>query len=261
MPRTDEGRIAGYDVEATYYDYAWERLTVDSRFYARQLKGFRKVLDCMCGTGRVTVALARAGFELEGIDSSSGMLRQARRRMRREPAPVRKRVRFIRADLREVSLDPGHDAAIFAFNSYGLILSARDRIRALRQVRAALRPGGRLLLAIDSIRSYRRIQDGVPFVTTVRPVDGGRRTYVRIMAETGAHATRARSPTLHLLITRSGRLSRAALTETLTAVLSPAEVKRELRRAGFRPRRLLGDYDGRRYSDAGDRFILDSTAV
>lgn len=261
MPRRDEGGLPGYDLEATFYDYGWESLKADLRFYARRLKGYRRVLDCMCGTGRVTLALARAGFEVEGVDSSTGMLYRARRRLRREAASVRGRVRFVRADLRKASLGPGHDAAIIAVNSYGLILSRRDRVRALRRIRAALRRGGRLLLALDSVRSYRRIRDGVPFVTTVRTGDRGRRTYVRIMAETGARADRVRSPTLHLLITRSGGLSRAALTETITAVLSPAEVKWELRRSGFRQEQLLGGYDGRPYSPRGELFILDATAV
>ena len=252
---------AGYDAEARFYDYTWDRLTEDIAFYKRELGRASTVLDAMCGTGRVAVPLARAGLRVWGIDASAGMLQKARERLRSEPPSVRRRLRLRRGDLVHGAPGAGLDAAIIAVNSYGLILTSRDRVKALRQIRISLRKGGKLIIALDSVLSYRTIRDGVPFLTTVRVVDRRGRIYLRVFAESGSKATRVRSESLHVLLTASGRLLTSSESGTATAVLSLAQVKRELRRGGFVPRAVFGDYDQRPYSRAGQRFIVEAIAV
>jgi len=250
----------GYDAEARFYDYEWERLTEDLSFYKRRLRRARTVLDGMCGTGRVTIALARAGHRVWGADSSKGMLREARQRLRRQPRSVRQRVRLRRIDLVRGAAGRELDAAIIAVNSYGLILSRGDRVRALRQIRRSLRQGGKLILALDSVRSYRTIRDGVPFLTAARVVDRRGRIYLRVFSETGSRANQVRSESLHLLLSRSGRVLAAQGSGTSTAVLSPRSVKQELRSAGFVPQAVFGDYDLRPYSPSGPRFLVEAIA-
>lgn len=252
---------SGHDAEAPFYDYVWDQLTEDIDFYRRRLAGARTVLDAMCGTGRVSVALARSGHVVVGVDRSEEMLARARRRLAREPLRVRRRVRWFRRDLVREAAGRGLDAAVIAVNSYGLIPNSRDRLRALRNLRRSLRPGGRLLLALDSVRSYRTIRDGVPQLTALRRVGPHGRIYLRIFAETGSDAERVRSESLHLLLSRDGQLLASQESRTTTAVLSPTRVKRELRQAGFVPRTVLGDYDLRPYSSLGSRFIVEAVAA
>ncbi len=251
----------GYEVEARFYDYTWDRLTEDIALFKRRLGGAVTVLDAMCGTGRVAAALARAGFCVWGVDASAGMLQKARERLSSESSSVRRRVRLRRVDLVRAAAGKGLDAAIIGVNSYGLIVTSRDRVRALRQMRASVRPGGKLILALDSVRSYRTIRDGIPFLTAARVVDRRGRIYLRVFAESGSKSDRVRSESLHILLSRSGRILASQETGTVTAVLSVAQVKRELRKAGFVPRAVFGDYDQRPYSPSGQRFIVEAVAA
>lgn len=116
--------------------------------FAVHMLGLRppaRILDLGCGTGRHSIELARRGFHVVGIDRSPAQLAAARAHA--EAAGVR--VQWRRADLRELPELPelpAADAAVCLFNSWGYFPDDEDNRRVLRQARAHLRPGGRLLL-------------------------------------------------------------------------------------------------------------------
>ena len=100
-----------------------------------------RVLDLGCGFGRICRWAAEQGAsEVVGIDLSAKMLERARE----ETADPR--VRFVRADLDEVTLADG---------PYRLVVSSlalhylRDVDRLFREVAGALEPGGRFVALLE----------------------------------------------------------------------------------------------------------------
>jgi ubiquinone/menaquinone biosynthesis C-methylase UbiE len=78
----DEGRynpslsdtLIDYDCVADVYDL-YVTSDLDIAFYvAEAAKAQGKVLELMCGTGRVSVPLLEAGVDLTCVDASEGML-------------------------------------------------------------------------------------------------------------------------------------------------------------------------------------------
>src|SRR5829696_626009 len=91
----------GWDEYAPFYD--WENARTlgrrDVPFWRNlALQAGGPVLELGCGTGRISLPLARAGVPLTGIDRSPAMLAYARGRLRR--ARLVDRIHLVQGDIR-----------------------------------------------------------------------------------------------------------------------------------------------------------------
>jgi trans-aconitate 2-methyltransferase len=101
-----------------------------------QLRGDESVVDAGCGSGRVTAELLERLPEggLIAVDGSAAMIEKARERLG-------DRASYLVADLSELRLEHPVDL-VFSTATFHWIL---DHERLFRRLRAALRPGGRLV--------------------------------------------------------------------------------------------------------------------
>jgi SAM-dependent methyltransferase len=139
-----------YAISAKHYDAAYAKLAekkvlADAPFYveiARQSGG--PVLEIGCGTGRVLLAIARAGIEIEGVDNSSAMLRVLRTHLDGESTEVRGRVRLQEGDMRRFRLPKKFPLVIIPFRPLQHMYTLEDQLAALRTAAAHLVDGGKL---------------------------------------------------------------------------------------------------------------------
>jgi SAM-dependent methyltransferase len=115
-------------------------------YYARQLAGITgRILEPACGTGRVLIPLLEAGLTVEGADTSPQMLARCRQHCAdRGLDPV-----LHEADMTAVAETEAYQAIIIPAGSIMLLDGQDAAPRALAAFRAALVPGGRLILDID----------------------------------------------------------------------------------------------------------------
>ena len=99
-----------------------------------------RVLDLGCGAGRTTIALARLGYQVVGIDLSERLLEEARR-----VAPGIDVRNMDAADLQFP--DAAFDAALFSFNGLDCLYPLAQRLQCLREVRRVLKPGAPFVLS------------------------------------------------------------------------------------------------------------------
>lgn len=108
-----------------------------------------RLLEPMVGTAEVACLLAERGFNVTGVDISAAMLDVARQRGRRLLPDVAERITLVQADVVDMDLAAGHfDFAYVGNGSFNLLPGAQARLAALRAIRRALRPGGRLALEL-----------------------------------------------------------------------------------------------------------------
>jgi len=100
------------------------------------------VLDLGCGQGTQAIRLARAGYQVHGIDLSDELLAVARAAAAAEPGEVRQRLRFDRGDLLQLGSDVSGRFDVVCCHGVPMYLpSLEDALAALA---AAARPGGLL---------------------------------------------------------------------------------------------------------------------
>jgi len=97
------------------------------------------VLDVPCGGGRLSLSLARRGYQVTGLDASAAFLAHAR------ASDTSGVVRWVHRDMRSLPDAGAFDAAFCVGNSFGY-LDDEGNAAFLDAVRRALRPGGRFVL-------------------------------------------------------------------------------------------------------------------
>lgn len=115
----------------------------DLPFYRRALKGVKgRILELACGTGRVAIPLAEAGFDVVGLDYSMPMLEVFRRKMQNLPRKTARRIQLFHGSMAQFSLNEEFGAVICPFRGFQALSDAEDVRSSLSSIRRHLAPDG-----------------------------------------------------------------------------------------------------------------------
>jgi SAM-dependent methyltransferase len=253
MTRARDG-WRGWDDYAAFYD--WENAqTVQRRdvaFWQRLAAAADgPVLELGCGTGRITVPVARSNPRIVGIDRSMPMLERAARKVRR--ARLTGDALLIRGDIRHLPFRRAQFPLVMA--PYGILQSLTreaDLAATLASVARITPKGARF--GIDLVPDLPRWSEYEARKTMAGRM--GLRTTVSLVES--VTQDRARGLTIfdqRYVTTRDGvrRQHRFSLT---FRTLSVRQMTNRLERAGFRIAAVLGDYRGGPWDERADVWVI-----
>jgi ubiquinone/menaquinone biosynthesis C-methylase UbiE len=246
----------GWDDYADFYD--WENAQTldrrDVRFWqdmARRVKG--QVLELGCGTGRVTLPIARIGAHTVGVDRSEAMLSRARRRAAR--AKLAGSLSLVRADIR--SLPFGRSARFdLVVAPYGILQSLvreSDLKATLASVAQVLSERG--VFGVDlvpDLRVWQEYRNKVRFRGRRR----GGKSHVTLVESVRQDRERGLTIFDQRYIERRGRQRATRDFSLVFRTISVPQMTRRLDRAGFRVRAVLGDYSGTPWNPGADVWLI-----
>jgi ubiquinone/menaquinone biosynthesis C-methylase UbiE len=126
-----------YDVAYSFKDYAGEATAVTELIRKRKPEA-SSLLDVGCGTGKHLEHFKEAFDHVEGLDLTSSLLTEARRRLLDVP--------FHEGDMRSFDLGRTFDAVVCLFSAIGHLLTLEDLEMACAAMARHLAPGGVLVI-------------------------------------------------------------------------------------------------------------------
>jgi SAM-dependent methyltransferase len=244
----------GWDDYAAFYD--WENAqTVQRRdvaFWQRLAAAAEgAVLELGCGTGRITVPVARAGARVVGIDRSLPMLARASRKLRR--AGLTRAALLVRGDIRHLPFRRTRFPLVMA--PYGILQSLtreRDLTATLESVARVLPTGGRF--GIDLVPDLPRWSEYEARKTMSGRM--GRDTTVSLVESVTQDRARGLTTFDQRYVTTRHGDRRHHLFSLTFRTLSIRQMTSRLERAGFRIDAVLGDYRGGPWDARADVWVM-----
>jgi ubiquinone/menaquinone biosynthesis C-methylase UbiE len=256
----------GWDAYAPFYD--WENAQTlgrrDVPFWQRLASQSRgPVMELGCGTGRVSIPLARAGIRLVGVDRSEPMLARARQRIKPRGTRTAKSsgsgtakaapsVRLVRADIRQLPF--GDKTFPMVIAPYGILQSLirpRDLTATLASVARVIAPGG--TFGIDLVPDVPKWSEYTNRVQLRGKAGGAQLTLVESVRQ---DPKRRLTTFEQKYVERRGDRTREHRFDLTFRTLSVPQMSRQLERAGFSVDAVLGDYRGRPWDDRADVWII-----
>ena len=134
-----------FDTYARFYDLDYAGFDDDVQMVQQfALRCGSPVLELGCGTGRLLLPLAGAGFELTGVDASAAMLAIARQKL--AAAGLSNRTTLLQQWMQELTIGMRFNLAFAAINSFLHVTDMDEQLAALARIRQHLNPEGLLLL-------------------------------------------------------------------------------------------------------------------
>jgi len=111
------------------------------------------VLDLACGTGSMTMFLAKKGYDMIGVDASIDMLASAQQKS----FDTGHNILFLAQDMRRLDLYGTIDAAVCVCDGINYILTPEELNAVFKRVRLFLNPGGLFIFDMNTEYKFKEL--------------------------------------------------------------------------------------------------------
>lgn len=152
--------MSSYNVFAKYYDELTANIDYKKRseYFNSIINKYKKtdgavLLDLACGTGSISVEMAKLGYDVIGIDNSVEMLCIASQKNYENNLAIQ----FICQDMRNIDLYSSVDITICALDSVNHLNSLKDVKSVFKNVSEFTEPDGLFIFDINTIYKHKYI--------------------------------------------------------------------------------------------------------
>jgi len=209
------------------------------------------VLDLACGTGSMTLELARRGYDMTGIDASPDMLALARQKAEHEGAA---NLLLLCQDMRCFELYGTVDAVVCCLDSINHLVGSGDLYRCFSCVHNYLVPGGLFIFDVNTPYKFKNVYGDNSYILESDGIFCGWQNY---------YNEKSRICDFFLSVFeagRDGRYSRADVCQR-ERMYSEKSIKRALNKSGFELLCLSGGYDFSAPHESCERWYITAKRI
>ena len=158
--------MGAYASFARYYDGLTKNVEYTKRadYLCRLLKKWGHepglTLDLACGTGTLTIELAKRGFDIYGVDGSMEMLSEAQQKA----ADAEMELLFLCQQMQRLDLYGTIDTVVCMLDSINHLTSEKDVMRAFQRVSLFMNPGALFVFDVNTLYKHREVLGNNTFV-------------------------------------------------------------------------------------------------
>jgi SAM-dependent methyltransferase len=250
MPDKRTPPLPEYDPLADLYDleYSHEYDLPSWLTLAKREGG--PIVEWGAGTGRLVIPLAKAGFDVTGVELSERMVEEGRKKGGT--------IEWVCGDMRTAQLGQRYALAVCAFNSFLCLLNVDEALAFLRNAREHLKPGGLLGIEVSSFSPEELVDPpGGPELRHdfTRDLPEGKLDRFSVSRYDAA----SQLLTMRLfyeLYDASGELKDRRAHDLTIRVTGRDELRLLLRLAGFEVEAVYGGFEGEPFAAGSDHLIV-----
>ena len=249
-----------YDAWAAAYDAVYSYVSDDLPYYVREaLRAGGPVLELGCGTGRVALALARAGVDVVGLDFSPGMLEAAARNVESAGA-LEGSITLVEADMRDFGperVGGPFPLVLIPFRGFLSLLTVPDQVSTLYNIKRHLSPDGELIIDLFVPDPEMLVQEGdTPrhFRDVADPRSGGG----HVLWQQSVYDNHNQIIDARIIVERvdaEGVVEERRYLDFQLRYIHFWEMRHLLTACGYDVLEVLGDFDGSPFDDTSTEMI------
>ncbi|MCY3780184.1 MAG: class I SAM-dependent methyltransferase [Chloroflexi bacterium] len=253
---------AFYTTVARFYDAENSDKTDDLAMYSRLAAGAADgILDVGCGTGRVLLHLAKAGYSVHGIDKDRAMLDRLEQKLKASPQ-LRQRISFVYGDVMTHRWSREFGLILLSYNVLMQFQDLDEQITLLGNLRRFLAADGTLVIDLPNAGPAFASEDSDALNLERSFLDP--ETGHLIMLQSVSYLDRANQilsvEWIYDEIDGEGLVKRLMAPHRLRYFFLP-ELRLLLERCGFALKSVLGDTDGAPYDADSERMIVHAVGI
>lgn len=246
-----------YATVARFYDAEHVDKTDDLELYSALAAEYGgPILDVGCGTGRVMLHLAQAGYETHGIESEAAMLERAEARLHALPH-LRDKVIFHQGNVLSYDFGRRYRLALLTYNALMHFHEQETQLALLRRLRDCTHEDGLLVIDLPNAGETFASQDTEALImerTFIEP-ESGHLVMQQSVSVLDRVEQMLRVTWIYDEITGDGTVRRTFAPHLLRYFFFP-ELKLLLRQSGFEIEAVYGDVDYAPFEDGCERMVV-----
>jgi ubiquinone/menaquinone biosynthesis C-methylase UbiE len=123
------------------------------KIWKKQKRPIHNVVDLACGTGEITVELAKRGYDMIGVDLSEEMLLYAKEKGQN----AGQNILWLNQDIAQLDLYGTVDVAISSLDSINYIIDKRQLLQCFKRAHLFLEPDGLFIFDVNSPYKFEKV--------------------------------------------------------------------------------------------------------